>query len=90
MSKTSQFAMAMIEAGATPANAAQLAENEAVATALAHDGADPVAIARAVANNEPIPEAAGLSSFFDGIREEATAKASVQQQPTARERLHIR
>jgi len=82
--------MAIIKAGAIPAHAAKLTENEAIRTALARQGADPVAIACAVTNNEPIPEPRAASAYFDDIRTDATTKASAPRQPSARERLHMR
>lgn len=87
-SKASRFAMAMIEAGADPDSAARLAKNEGVVAALAKEGSDPVAIARAVANNQPIPEPPHPAAFYDAIRE--AAKAPTEKAPTAAERLRIR
>lgn len=82
--------MATIEAGASPADAAKLAENEAIRTALAQEGADSVAIARAVASNQPILEPRTVSAYFDDIRTDATTKTNAQGQPNVRQRLHMR
>lgn len=87
-SKASQFAMAMMEAGAEPEDAARLAKDEGIVAALAKEGADPVAIAHAVASNQPIPEPVHPAAYFDAIREAAVRPEN--RASTAAERLRIR
>lgn len=87
-SMASRFAVAAIEAGLAPEQAVRLTTNEAVVAALAKEGADPEAIARAVATNQPIPEPVNPAAYFDSIREAATPKG--ERPPSAAERLRIR